>query len=134
MKAIVAIAAGCAMLASEAAADTCWMHNGSLMRLQDWGGARRFLYEHPRPGLQSAGVWQGTVLFEGQNSGDWYSGTAAVFSSACPGAPLGYYVEGPVLQNPLRIQMRGQREVYQTCSPTGRWTTDTLVFSYSHQC
>lgn len=118
----------------QAQADSCWMHNGSLMRLAARGNQRAFWYESPRSGLQAAGVRRGTLLFNGYKNGNWYSGDAAVFSSACPGQPLNYYVEGPVASSQTRVTMRGSREVYKNCRPTGRWTEDTLVFTYSHQC
>lgn len=117
-----------------AVADSCWDHNGSMMRLQANGAQRWLTYDRPRQALWDAGVQTGTLLFNGSNSGDWYSGTARVFSRHCPGAPQEYFVEGPVLQNPLRILMRGTREVHKRCSPTGRWTEDTLVFTYRFAC
>lgn len=115
-------------------ADSCWDHNGSLMRLQANGAQRWLVYENPRQGLRSSGVQYGTLLFNGRKDGDWYSGTARVFSRACPGNPLEYFVEGPVLQNPLRVLMRGTREVHKNCNPTGRWTEDTLIFTYRFNC
>ena len=117
-----------------AAADSCWDHNGSLMRLQSNGAQRWLVYESPRQALWNAGVQNGTLLFDGRNNGDWYSGTARVFSRHCPGNPLMYFVEGPVLQNPLRILLRGTREVHKNCNPTGRWTEDTLIFTYRFNC
>ncbi|MBL6431718.1 MAG: hypothetical protein HPM95_13425 [Alphaproteobacteria bacterium] len=35
--------------ATPANADSCWTHNGSLMRLKADGNRRWFLYEAPRP-------------------------------------------------------------------------------------
>ncbi len=122
------------LAASSAVADSCWDHNGSVMRLTDAGAARTFLYEQPRQSLWGTGIQPGVWLFSGTKSGDWYSGTARVFSSACPGNPLEYWVEGPVLQNPLRVQVTGRREVHQNCQPTGRWTEDVLVFTYMYNC
>lgn len=122
------------VLPAPAAADSCWTHNGSMMRLQAQGANRWFSYENPRQGLRGSGVGRGTLLFNGQKNGEWYSGTSRVFSSACLGAPLEYYVEGPVLQNPLRVVLRGTREVHQNCVFTGDVTYDELVFVYSHQC
>lgn len=123
------------LLAPAAAkADSCWDHNGSLMRLQAQGDNRWFSYEQPRQALWSSGVGRGTLLFNGQKSGDWYSGLARVFSRACPGTPLEYWVEGPVLQNPLRVVLRGTREVQQNCQSTGRITSDELVFTYRSNC
>lgn len=129
-----AIALVALLPAAASAGGSCWVHNGSLMRLSDTGSARAFTYEVPRPGLRAAGVGPGTLLFEGENLGNWYQGTAYVFSEACPGSPLGYWVEGPVGDASATVTLRGQREVHQACAPTGRWTDDTLVFTYSHAC
>lgn len=134
------IAAGLAGLvlaaggAAPARADSCWTHNGSLMRLKARGNERWFVYEVPRQGMRDVGVRRGTLLFNGRKQGEWYSGLARVFSAACPGAPLEYYVEGPVLQNPLRVVLYGTREVHSGCAPTGQIASDELVFVYSHGC
>lgn len=130
---IFALVAGICGLAQGAAADSCWTHNGSVMRLTAAGAQRTFLYEQPRSGLWEVGVSPGTWLFSGQKQGEWYTGVARVFSGGgC--APLQYEVSGPVLQNPLRIEMRGRREVYRNCAPTGQWREDVLVFSYMSGC
>ncbi|PLW76018.1 hypothetical protein [Cohaesibacter celericrescens] len=114
-----------------AAADSCWWHNGSLMRLQAQGNQRWFSYERPRAGLS---VGRGTLLFNGRKSGNWYSGTARVFSKYCPDTPLEYHVEGPVQADQLGVTMHGDREVHKRCRGTGRWTRDTLVFTYAKKC
>lgn len=119
---------------SIAHADSCWDHNGSLMRLTDNGQQRWFYYENPRQVLANAGVTRGTLLFDGRNTGDYYSGTARVFSRFCPGNPLEYYVEGPVTRNPLRITMRGTRDANRQCTNTGNIVSDTLVFTYVRDC
>jgi len=121
-------------IAGPVLADSCWNHNGSLMRLQAQGNQRWLSYERPRGVLANAGVRRGTLLFNGVKNGNWYSGTARVFSKYCPGSPLEYFVEGPVRGDQLQVTVTGTREVYQRCQPTGRYTTDTLVFTYSHQC
>lgn len=121
-------------VAGPAFADSCWTHNGSLMRLQAQGNQRWLSYERPRSVLANAGVRSGTLLFNGIKNGNWYSGTARVFSKYCPGSPLEYFVEGPVRGDQLQVTVSGTREVYDRCRPTGRYTTDTLVFTYSHQC
>ena len=123
-----------ALPAAPAKADSCWVHNGSLMRLQAQGNQRWLSYERPRNQLQAAGVRKGTLLFDGVKSGNWYRGTARVFSRHCPGSPLAYSVEGPVRADQLQVTVEGRREIYKQCRPTGRFTTDTLVFTYSHQC
>ena len=56
------------------------------------------------------------------------------FSKYCPGAPLAYHVEGPVRSDQLQVKVTGSREVHKRCQPTGRWTTDTLVFTYVRRC
>ncbi len=123
-----------ALLAAPAAADSCWLHNGSLMRLKAQGAERYFYYEQPREGLWGAGVQRGTLLFNGTNNGGRYSGLARVFSSSCPGNPLEYWVEGPVSANQTQIRMTGTRETSENCANTGNVVMDELVFTYSHQC
>lgn len=130
----LALALMAAVSATPAFADSCWTHNGSLMRLQAQGNQRWLSYETPRQQLQAAGVRHGTLLFNGVKTGNWYSGTARVFSKFCPGNPLEYAVEGPVRGDQLQVTVTGTREVFRQCRPTGRFKTDTLVFTYSHQC
>jgi hypothetical protein len=118
--------------AADAFADSCWDHNGSVMRLKANGNQRFFYYEVPRPSLEGVGVRPGTLLFNGVKSGNWYSGTARVFSSGCE--PLEYHVEGPVRPDQLQVTVSGQRPVYSQCQFTGSFTTDMLVFTYLRDC
>jgi hypothetical protein len=120
--------------ASSAAADTCWNHNGSVMRLTANGQDRTFSYEQPRSTLVNAGVGRGTTLFDGVRSGNRYNGTAYVFSRDCPGSPLPYSVQGSVSRNDTQVTLTGTRPVYANCRATGRSTTDTLVFTYVSDC
>ncbi len=120
--------------AAAAMADSCWWHNGSLMRLQANGNERNMYYETPRQGLRNAGVRRGTLLFNGTKNGNWYSGLARVFSSTCVGNPLEYWVEGPVAGNQARITVRGTREKSRNCVSTGVVVSDTLVFNFAHFC
>ena len=136
-KALAGLVAGAwlaVLLAGAARADSCWDHNGSIMRLQAQGNQRWLSYEVPRDVLRQAGVQRGTLLFNGVKNGNWYSGTARVFSRFCPGSPLEYFVEGPVRGDQLQVTVSGTREVFNQCRPTGRYTSDTLVFTYSHDC
>ena len=119
---------------STALADSCWWHNGSLMRLEAQGNQRWFKYEEPREVLKSAGVRKGTLLFDGRKEGDWYVGTARVFSRYCLAHPHEYAVEGPVRDDQLQVTVEGEREVHERCAPTGRTTVDTLVFTYAFDC
>ncbi len=114
-----------------ALADSCWNHNGSVMRLKASGNQRWFSYETPKASMRHL-VSRGTLLFNGVKSGNWYSGTARVFSNGC--APLEYSVEGPVASNQLKVTMTGEREVYSHCQDMGRTTTDTLVFTWIGDC
>ncbi|WP_205853229.1 hypothetical protein [Zhengella mangrovi] len=132
--AFATLAAASASLPATASADSCWDHNGSVMRLQAEGNRRWFTYERPKGSLRAAGVRRGTLLFNGRKSGDWYSGTARRFSRHCPGDPLEYHVEGPVSRSQTRVTVRGTREIYDQCEPTGEYTEDTLVFTYLRQC
>ncbi|MEM1289636.1 MAG: hypothetical protein AAGH60_14900 [Pseudomonadota bacterium] len=105
------------------------------MRLTDSGQSRAFYYETtPHSWQAPAGVRPGTLLFNGVNSGDYYSGNARVYSRFCPGSALEYYVEGPVTRDPLRITLRGTRDEHRQCATTGNVVSDTLVFTYMRQC
>ena len=119
---------------TSAHADSCWDHNGSLMRLKASGNQRWIYYEVPRDVLRRAGVQRGTLLFNGWKDGNSYSGTARRFSKYCPGQPLEYQVSGPVSPNQTKVTVYGDREVHKRCVGTGRYKRDRLVFTYSHQC
>jgi hypothetical protein len=126
------ILSGLAM-AGPAFADSCWDHNGSVMRLKASGAARTFVYEFPRQGLAAAGIRAGTLLFSGERRGAQMSGLARVYSSQCRGEYTEYYVEGPI-EGDVRIVMQGTRETVRNCQSTGNVVVDTLVFSYLRQC
>ena len=117
-----------------ASADSCWNHNGSVMRLVARGNQRWFYYEEPKQVLRRAGVRHGTLLFNGRKQGNFYSGTARRFSKYCPGEALEYHVEGPVRRDQLKVTVEGQREVYNRCRSTGRKAWDSLAFTYMYKC
>ena len=119
---------------SLAHADSCWDHNGSLMRLEASANARWFYYEIPREALRRVGVGEGTLLFNGYKDGNWYSGTARRFSRFCPTTPLEYFVEGPVREDQLQVTVRGMREIHEQCEPTGQFVPDELIFTYVRDC
>ena len=120
--------------ATTASADSCWDHNGSVVRLKASGKNRSISYEVPRDVLRRAGVKRGTLLFDGRKEGNTYSGTARRYSRYCPGQPLSYQVSGTVAPNKTRLTVYGEREVHKRCVGTGRFKRDRLVFTYSHQC
>ena len=68
------------LTAPSANADSCWNHNGSLMRLKASGDQRWMYYEAPREVLRRAGVKRGTLLFDGWKRGNSYTGSARRFS------------------------------------------------------
>lgn len=121
-------------MSTSASADSCWNHNGSVMRLVARGNQRWFYYETPRKVLRRAGVRRGTLLFNGRKQGNFYSGTARRFSKFCPGDALEYHVEGPVRRDQLKVTVEGSREIEKRCRQTGRKAWDTLVFTYMHKC
>ncbi len=118
----------------QAHADSCWKHNGSLMRLSASGDKRFIRYEAPREVLKRSGVKRGTLLFDGVKTGNRFTGKARRYSRYCPGKPLTYTVSGSVASNQTTITVSGQREVHTRCRGTGRFKRDRLVFTYSHQC
>lgn len=121
-------------LVGPAAADSCWTHNGSLMRLGANGEKRAFVYEVPRRGLAALGVKPGDTLFWGATDGRTYRGEARVFSTDCPGEKTIYAVSGPVSRNGTRVTLTGERRLYRACAPTNDFVTDRLVFDYARQC
>ena len=132
--AALVLTAGTATFATTASADSCWNHNGSVMRLVARGNQRWFYYEEPKQVLRRAGVRRGTLLFNGRKQGDYYTGTARRFSKYCPGNPLEYHVEGPVRRDQLKVTVEGNRDVQSQCRATGRRAWDRLVFSYMYKC
>src|SRR5262249_51443562 len=82
------------------------------------------------PGLRNL-VKPGTVLFEGERSGNNYKGTAYLLSSSCP--PAAYSVEGFLDDGGRTIVLNGQRPVLgPDCKPV-RSTPDRLVFLFQRE-
>lgn len=115
-------------------ADSCWDHNGSVMRLVAANNQRWFYYENPKAVLREAGVAPGTLLFDGRKQGNSYIGTARRFSKYCPDKPLQYSVDGPVSRNQRQVTLRGSRPAFARCIIDQRYADDTLVFTYLREC
>jgi hypothetical protein len=115
-------------------ADSCWMHNGSVMRLAHIGSERILTYEVPRPALARIGVYPGQILFEGHRAGNTMSGQARIFSTQCQGEERVYSVSGQVSANGRSFTLVGSRPVYANCTPTGRAVQDRLVFTFLNDC
>lgn len=116
------------MIASTAAADSFWDHNGSLMRLVARGSDRWLSYEAPRQGMVDQGVQPGTLFFNGRRAGNSYHGTARVFSRNCA-EPMTFPISGTVF-NEQTIVLEGLRPVFSNCRPTGQMRNERLVFTY----
>ncbi len=131
--AFLALALGMVGASAQVAfADSCWDHDGSLMRLVANGDQRAFYYEQPRPSLSRVGIVRGALLFDGAKQGNTYQGTARVFSAGC--VPTTYRVEGPVSTDQLTVTLRGQRVVVRNCASTEEIRADVLVFTYQSDC
>ena len=74
--------------------ESIWSHNGSLVRWTSSGQDRWLYYVEPRPSLAATAVRPGTLLFQGQRTGNILAGTAYVFSENC--SPTPYHVEGVI--------------------------------------
>lgn len=110
------------------AGESHWLHNGSIMRLEADGNARRFYYVAPRAGMRRVGASNGTLLFDGVRNGETYTGTAYIFAAGC--APQPYPVAGTVSAGNNRVVMVGRApRIGKRCDVTG-YRDDTLVFTY----
>ncbi len=104
--------------ANAAAAE--WDHNDSLMRFEEDGKKRRFVYADPRQALLGAGVKSGTVLFDGEEKDDGrIAGYAKLFRKGCD--PVDYFVEGAYDKDKGEILLQGQAPIYSGdgCKITG---------------
>lgn len=107
-------------------------HNGSVIAWFLAAGKVKATYETPRRGLQSVGVKEDSLLFEGFEESSRISGTAYAFKKGCKPAP--YKVVGSnfgdimVLTGPAPVRVKGKCTVerYTLDSPNAK-----LVFRYS---
>jgi hypothetical protein len=117
---------------AQAAAST-WDHNGSLMRLEEKGSKRTFIYQEPRENLAGAGVKRGAVLFDGEVKKDGrIAGYAKLFRKGCD--PVDYFVEGAHDKGKGEILLQGQAPIYSGdgCKITGysdEGSASSLTFS-----
>jgi hypothetical protein len=85
------------------------LHNGSEIGALFDRGAFRMYYDTPKPSLNEAGVYRGTLLFDGTASNGRIKGTAFAFRKGCPPAP--YQVEG-VAQGDAGFELSGPGPVF----------------------
>lgn len=112
-----------------------WDHNGSLMRLDRQGNARRFYYQRPSSRMARAVSIVDRLLFTGRQSGNRYSGTAYVFSSRCR-RKFGYQVSGELSAGGKRLVMRGAAPVIGSNCRVSRYVwngNSNLVFTFQYE-
>jgi hypothetical protein len=103
-----------------------WNHNGSALKLQANNASRRFVFIEPREGLREVGVTPGMVAFKGKRIGNYYEGTAYVFSARC--GAVGYSVKGPIAPDERSVTMKGYAPyVNSECKHSGGRET-VIVF------
>jgi hypothetical protein len=98
------------------------------MRLRAEGTSRSFEYVVPRAGLREVGVLAGTVLFEGSQTADQYSGTAYLFSKNC--GRIGYPVKGPASKNQGKVRLSGRAPKRNSKCKTVGHRDDVLLFNF----
>jgi hypothetical protein len=95
-----------------------WSHNNSTMSVTTQENRLTIYYEQPRQGMIDEGVRRGTVLFDGQRTGNKLSGTSWVFDRRCGKIP--YADDGEVLSGERSIYLRGRHVPTQlgpNCEP-----------------
>jgi hypothetical protein len=88
--------------ASKAERGGTWAHEGSIVRLEAIGRARRFYYVEVHG---AAPLRIGDIAFEGVREGPTFSGRAFQFAENC--APLAYLVKGSVSADESTVKMQG---------------------------
>ena len=101
-----------------------WNHDGSIVRLEAVGRARRFYYVEPRAGLSAR---SGDIAFEGVREGPAYSGRAFQFSENC--APLAYQAKGSVSPDESYVKMGGYKPRRDGQCNIVSYVDEELVFS-----
>jgi hypothetical protein len=114
---------------SGGSAPSLWSHNGSVMRLIADGASRKFIYESPRSGLESAGIKTGTVLFSGQKNGDTYFGTAYEFSRNC--GAVAFQVSGPIGSDQRSVTVSGKVPSRDSSCRVVDYRDETLIFVFT---
>lgn len=111
--------------ASNCAVDQ-YMHNNSLMQLQECdGGTISISYVRPRPGMVKQGARNGSLLFDGRSNNGAINGTSRLFSARCGVVtyPVTGYWQGNnlILDGSAPIRGKGCR--------IARYRNDHLVFT-----
>jgi hypothetical protein len=105
-----------------------WNHDGSIMRLEAIGRARRFYYAEV-PGAVPAR--SGDIAFEGVREGPTFSGRAFQFAQNC--APLGYLVKGSVTADEATVKMEGRKPHRDAQCNIVSYANEVLVFNLTNK-
>jgi hypothetical protein len=108
--------------AGQAAMDL-WNHDGSILRLESVGRARRLYYVEPHGGATAK---SGDIAFEGVREGPAYSGRAFQFTENCP--PLAYRVKGSVSADEATLKIAGRKPRRDAQCHIIGYSDDELVF------
>jgi hypothetical protein len=108
---------------TEQGARNLWNHDGSILRLEAVGRARRFYYVEPYRGVTAK---SGDIAFEGVREGPTYSGRAFQFTENCP--PLGYRVKGSVSADEATLKIAGRKPRRDAQCNIVSYSDDELVF------
>ncbi len=106
-----------------AASNTLWNHDGSTVRLEAIGRARRFYFAGLRRGAPAKG---GDVVFDGVREGPALSGVAFVYSEKCPATA--YQVRGSVSPDETTIKLRGKKPGYDGQCKIAGYADEELEF------
>src|SRR5215469_8431073 len=87
---------------SKARQGSMWTYEGSIMRLEAIGRARRFYYDEVHGAFSAK---NGDIAFDGVREGRILSGRAYQFTANC--TPLAYIVKGRVSADESMVKMQG---------------------------
>ncbi len=106
--------------------NSSWDHNNSIMSIRSVGNRVTIFYAQPRQGMIDEGVRTGTLLFDGQRTGNRLSGTSYVFDRHC--SPIPYPDDG-VVSSEQEIVLSGRRVPTQlaNCQPVA-YRVDPSIF------
>ena len=101
-----------------------WIHEGSIVRLEAIGRARRFFYVDVHGAFPAK---NGDMAFEGVREGPTYSGRAFQFTANCE--PLAYIVKGSVSTDESTVKLEGRKPRRDPQCHVLSYANEELVFS-----
>ncbi len=107
-------------------------HNGSVIEWYVLRDTIKATYSTPRPGLETAGVRPGAVLFEGVYEAGRIVGRAYAFKAGCP--PVGYDVIGEELRGLIVLRGPAPHRAPNSCAVVSYLANSPharLVLTYS---